>query len=58
MVQIDAHDIGNKLVISIIYDYGVGKKKTMMTQHIFEKTPFNFIWNKFGTRIYFDRNGP
>jgi hypothetical protein len=27
MVQIDAHDIGNKLVISIIYDYGVGKKK-------------------------------
>jgi hypothetical protein len=56
-MQIDAHNIGNKLVTSIICDYGVEKKPTM-TQHIFEKTPFNFIWNKFQTRIYFDRNGP
>jgi hypothetical protein len=27
MMQIDAHDIGNKLVTSIICDYGVEKKK-------------------------------
>ncbi len=57
-MQIDAHDIGNKLVTSIICDYGVGKKKTTVTQHIFENTPFNFIWNTFQTRIYFDRNRP
>jgi hypothetical protein len=34
------------------------EKKTTMSQHIFEKIPFNFIWNKFQTIIYFDRNEP
>jgi hypothetical protein len=34
MMQIDAHNIGNKLVTSIICDYGVGKKNNNVTTHI------------------------
>ncbi len=39
MMQIDAHDIGNKLVTSIICDYGVEKKKNNDdTTHIWKDT--------------------
>jgi hypothetical protein len=34
MVQIDAHNIGNKLVTSIICDYGVEKQNNDDTTHI------------------------
>lgn len=33
MMQIDAHDIGNKLVTSIVCDYGLEKNNNNDTTH-------------------------
>jgi hypothetical protein len=53
-MQIGEQDIENMLIISIIYDYGVGEKP-ILENHIFEKTHFHSIQNASQTRIYFGR---